>query len=165
MHDTCHIMHRNIKPDNIILENNNNIKLIGFGLSAYLSHPKKQLVSNRSLKGHMQFLPNEVIFSPFPLNYDYKIDVFALGFTMFSIMNPLQGKKYNLPKRTLGKYGNLRREDNYSINNSYEKWLYEFLSLLFEDNQEKRLSASVALGFLKGLLTVPNWMNFIIIQT
>ena len=42
MHDTCHIMHRNIKPDNIILENNNNIKLIGFGLSAYLSHPKKQ---------------------------------------------------------------------------------------------------------------------------
>jgi len=156
MHDTCHIMHRNIKPDNIILENNNNIKLIGFGLSAYLSHPKKQLVSNRSLKGHMQFLPNEVIFSPFPLNYDYKIDVFALGFTMFSIMNPLKGKKYNLPKRTLGKYGNLRREDNYSINNSYEKWLYEFLSLLFEDNQEKRLSASVALGFLKGLLTVPN---------
>ena len=28
LHDTCHIIHRNIKPDNIIIEKNNNIKLI-----------------------------------------------------------------------------------------------------------------------------------------
>ena len=156
LHDTCHIMHRDIKPDNIILEKNGNIKLIDFGLSAYLSHPNKKLVSNRSLKGHTQFLPNEVIFSPFPLNYDYKIDVFALGFTMFSIMNPSIGKKYNLPKITTGKYGDLSRKENFSINNNYDAWLFEYISLLFEDNQEKRPTAATALGFLKGLLTIPN---------
>jgi len=156
LHDTCHIMHRDIKPDNIILEKNGNIKLMDFGLSAYLLHPNKKLVSNRSLKGHTQFLPNEVIFSPFPLNYDYKIDVFALGFTMFSIMNPSIGTKYNLPKITTGKYGDLSRKENFSINNNYDAWLFEYISLLFEDNQEKRPTAATALGFLKGLLTIPN---------
>ena len=55
LHDTCHIIHRNIKPDNIIIEKNNNIKLINFGLSAYLMNPNKQLVSNKSLKINKKF--------------------------------------------------------------------------------------------------------------
>jgi len=38
LHDTCHIMHRDIKPDNIILENNGNIKVFDFGISAYLEN-------------------------------------------------------------------------------------------------------------------------------
>ena len=37
LHDECHVIHRDIKPDNIILEKNGNIKLLDFGLSAYLS--------------------------------------------------------------------------------------------------------------------------------
>ena len=38
LHDTCHIMHRDIKPDNIILESNGNIKVFDFGISAYLDN-------------------------------------------------------------------------------------------------------------------------------
>ena len=55
-------MHRDIKPDNIILENNGNIKVFDFGISAYLENQDPQLVSNRSLKGHRQFTPNEILF-------------------------------------------------------------------------------------------------------
>jgi len=76
LHDDCHVFHRDIKPDNIILEKNGNIKLLDFGLSAYLSNPNPKLVSNRSLKGALQFAPEEIIFAPQPLNYDYKIDFF-----------------------------------------------------------------------------------------
>ena len=159
LHDTCHIIHRDIKPDNIILEKNNNIKLLDFGLSVYLENQNKQLVSSRSLKGALKFVPDEIILRPFPLNYDYKIDVFALGFTIFSIMNPTGDKNYILPKITEGKYGNIRRYKNYIINNFYESWIFEFISLLYEDNQMKRPTAATALGFLNKLLTDPNMMN------
>ena len=156
LHDTCHIMHRDIKPDNIILEKNGNIKVFDFGISAYLENQDRQLVSNKSLKGFKKFIPNEIAFSAFPLNYDYKIDVFALGFTMFSIMNKSKDKDFILPLITEGKYGNMRRFKNDVINNFYEPWLFEYLSLLYETDKNKRPTAAVALGFLKGLLTNPN---------
>ena len=34
LHNDCHIMHRNIKPNTIIIDKNNNIKLIGFHYAA-----------------------------------------------------------------------------------------------------------------------------------
>ena len=140
LHDNCHIIHRDIKPDNIILERNGNIKLLDFGLSAYLVNQNQQLVSNRSLKGALNFVPTEIIFSQLPLNYDYKIDVFALGFTIYSLMNPSQGKNYNLPLITVGKYGkdNLRRFENNIINNFYDPWLINFVERLYENNKSKR---------------------------
>ena len=159
LHDTCHIMHRDIKPDNIILEKNGNIKVFDFGISAYLennTNSDPQLVSNKSLKGFIKMLPNEVLFSPFPLNYDFKIDVFALGFTIFSIMNQSKGKNFILPRTIEGKYGNMKIFQNNVINNFYDSWLFDFLCLLYENDKTKRPTAATALNFLNGFLTNPN---------
>ena len=41
-------MHRDIKPDNIMIQNNNQIKLLDFGLSAYLENENEELVSRKS---------------------------------------------------------------------------------------------------------------------
>ena len=71
---------------------------------------------------------------------------------MFSIMNPSIGKKYNLPKITTGKYGDLSRKENFSINNHYDTWLFEYISFLFEDNQEKRPIAATDLGFFERII-------------
>ena len=150
LHDTCHIMHRDIKPDNIILEKNGNIKVFDFGISAYLennTNSDPQLVSNKSLKGFIKMLPNEVLFSPFPLNYDFKIDVFALGFTIFSIMNQSKGKNFILPRTIEGKYGNMKIFQNNVINNFYDSWLFDFLCLLYENDKTKRPTAATALNF------------------
>ena len=161
LHDNCHIMHRDIKPDNIILERNGNIKLLDFGLSAYLVNQNKFLVSNKSLKGHMRFVPNEILFSIPPLEYDYKIDVFSLGFTIYSLMNPSEGKNYNLPQITVGVFGkDLRRNDNNIINNKYDYWLIEFVKLLYQNDKTKRPTAIEALNLLKLLLSQPNPNNY-----
>ena len=97
LHDTCHIIHRDIKPDNIIMDKNNSIKLLDFGISAYLSYPDKRLVSNRSLNGERRYAFPEIILYPQPLNFDYKVDIFSLGFTIYSLMNPSEGNQRNLP--------------------------------------------------------------------
>ena len=163
LHDECHVIHRDIKPDNIILENNGNIKLLDFGLSAYLSNPVPDLVSNRSLKGALNFAPEEIIFAPQPLNYDYKIDVFSLGFTIYSLMNPSDdGKSYNLPQITTGKYDQkLKREDNKKENIFYDEWLRLFVKYLYTNDKDKRPTSAMALNLLKGLLSKHNPNDYI----
>ena len=103
------------------------------------------LVSKKSLKGARNFVAPEIIFSPQPLNYDYKIDIFSLGFTIYSLMNPSAGGKLNLPQETKGR----ERIDNNLVNTFYDAWLIDFVKLLYENDREKRPTAAGALELLK----------------
>ena len=103
------------------------------------------LVSKKSLKGARNFVAPEIIFSAQPLNYDYKIDIFSLGFTIYSLMNPSVGGKLNLPQETKGR----KRFDNNLVNTFYDAWLIDFVKLLYENDQEKRPTAAGALELLK----------------
>ena len=156
LHNSCNIIHRDIKPDNIILDKNNNIKLLDFGLAVYLTYPDKRLVSNKSLKACFRYAPPEILLYPPPLNYDYKVDIYSLGFTIYSLMNPSKGNKPNLPIITEGRYGDLIRYDNKIVNNFYGDWLIKFVSRLYEDDPQKRPTASRALDQLKKLQINPN---------
>ncbi len=128
LHSKCHIIHRDIKPDNIIIQNNNQIKLLDFGISVYLENPDKYLVSHKSIKGEMNFVPDEMIFHGSPPNYDYKMDIFSLGFTMYSFMNPSNNEnEINLPKKTERKNKNITRKDLYINNTFYDHWLIKFV--------------------------------------
>ena len=93
-------MHRDIKPDNIIIQNNNQIKLIDFNISAYLENENEELVSRKSLVGEIRYVAPEILFKRNNLNYDYKVDIFSLGFTMYSLMNPSNKGEINLPQIT-----------------------------------------------------------------
>ena len=121
LHDKCHIVHRDIKPDNIIIQKNNKIKLLDFGISAYLENPNKILVSQKSFKGQKHYIAPEILLLPPPFNYDYKIDIFALGFTMYSVMNPTNNSdEDNLPKKTEGVQGMFSRRNVYIKNDFYD---------------------------------------------
>ena len=158
LHTKCHIIHRDIKPDNIIIQNNNQIKLLDFGISVYLENPDKYLVSHKSFKGEMNFVPDEIIFHGFPLNYDYKIDIFSLGFTMYSFMNPSNNEnEINLPKKTERKNKNITRKDLYINNTFYDPWLIKFVIFLYHKDQFVRPSASRALEILQKLQFDPNY--------
>ena len=156
LHNKCHIIHRDIKPDNINIDNNNNIKLLDFGLAVYLDNPNIKLVSRMSFKGAIRFVPPEVILFPKPLHYDYKFDIFSLGFTIYSLMNPKPNKKHNLPQETQGKNGNFQRIDQYTPNTFYADWLNQFVEILYTFDQAKRPTASEALQLLNQSMINPN---------
>ena len=158
LHDTCHIVHRDIKPDNITIGNDNKIKLLDFGLAVYLVNPNnnnKTLISCKSKKGALRYVAPEILFVNAPRQYDYKIDIYSLGFTIFNLMNPPCGK--NFPIETIRNNGNIERvNNNINIENSpYDSWLVEFVQILYENDPTKRPSAADALGLLKGLQTNP----------
>ena len=144
-------MHRDIKPDNIMIQNNNQIKLLDFGLSAYLENENEELVSRKSLVGEIRYVAPEILFKRNNLNYDYKVDIFSLGFTMYSLMNPSNNANANLPKITQRSNFDFTRADQNLENKFYSQKLIEFVKLLYEDDQDKRPTASEALEQLKNI--------------
>ena len=152
LHDTCHIVHRDINPENIILGRDNNIKIIDFSIAAYLVHNNKILISNRSFKGNMKYIPPEILFSLSHRIYDYKIDIFSLGYTIYSLMNPSKDGKVNLPTETKIENGVFQRMDKPLVNKYYDSWLIEFVQRLFENDQNKRPTAANALNSLNSIL-------------
>ena len=147
LHDNCHIIHRDITPDNIIIDNNYNIKLIGFGLSAYLENQNPLLVSRKSFVGKRKYVAPEILNNSY-LNYDYKIDIFILGCTMFNMMNPneIEGQDKNLPYFTDNK--NKRTINMKNNNEFYDEWLKKLVESLYSPDPNLRPTAKEALDFL-----------------
>ena len=151
LHNKCHIMHRDIKPDNIIIQNNNQIKLIDFNISAYLENENEELVSRKSFVGELHYVAPEILFKRNNFNYDYKVDIFSLGFTMYSLMNPTDNAQPNLPQITQRSNSEFTRINQNLENKFYSQKLIEFVKLLYEDDQDKRPTASEALEQLKNI--------------
>ena len=170
LHNKCHIIHRDIKPDNIILGNDNNIKLIDFGLSAYLEKDDTNedtsfLVSRKSVKGCAQFTAPEILYcvSNNPSknkgnteenNYSYSIDIFSLGFTIYNLMNP-KGNLRNLPEIIINKK-DFKREKVEINNNYYSPWLVQFIKKFYIHDTDLRPSSNEALQELNGHISQYN---------
>ena len=90
------IMHRDIKPDNILIDAYNNIKITDFGISAFYIKNYGYLSSRGTRVGRRDYVCPEILFYK---PYDLKCDIFSLGYTMYYVMN------CDLPSKTDG-FGN-----------------------------------------------------------
>ena len=81
------IVHRDIKLDNILLDDKYDIKISDFGIAAQLdlySNPYSPLRSCLTIAGRMDFAAPEIINK---IKYDYKVDIFSLGLTMLCLIS------------------------------------------------------------------------------
>ena len=82
MHETLHTMHRDLKPQNILLIANNwsDIKLIDFGFSI-------NFITNTNIInccGSPKYMAPEIIKRK--TNYNEKIDIWALGLITYELL-------------------------------------------------------------------------------
>ena len=139
------IAHRDIKPDNILINSKNEIKIADFGLAAYLEDENKgDLLGGNTLVGTYQYGPPEIVFSNgVNVQYDCSCDIFNSGYTIFELMNfCLPTKTIKTERKTIKK----NNEDNF-----YSKSLTELVDQMYENERTKRPNAEQCLQRLNDI--------------
>lgn len=74
------VLHRDLKPDNILLDSNYSVKVSDFGLSTILSSCSD---TRSSQLGTANYMSRELVRKE---NYSFPVDIWALGCTMYSAL-------------------------------------------------------------------------------
>ena len=81
-HNVINVIHRDIKPDNIMINHNNQAVLIDFGLSALVDQQDDEMVSN--MGSFIFFAPEMFMGKKSNVKVrGTKTDIWALGITLF----------------------------------------------------------------------------------
>ena len=143
------IAHRDIKPDNILINANNLIKYTDFGLAAYLEgEDKGELSGGKTQVGTRSYGPPEIVFYKSYETVDLSCDIFSLGYTMFELMN------FELPTRT----DKVKREKTKKNNEDrfYNPYLAKLVDQMYETENTRRPTANQCLELLNKIDMVIN---------
>ena len=128
------IIHRDIKPDNILLDEENNVKISDFGIAAILrdnfdEDTEETLISKGTQAGRKDYVCPEIEEGK---EYDYGADLYSLGLTMLFLMsyeNPIKIKN------------GCRNINFFSMNYIYNVYLRRLVIKMLNYDINKRPSA------------------------
>ena len=131
------IIHRDIKPDNILLDENYNIKVSDFGIAAILRNEEDlknmdinpELFSNYTTIGRADYMPDELLEGK---KYDVRCDIYSLGLTMLSLMSKKEKPiKVFKKKDTEERFKQIDKE---SMFESYNPYLIKLVKRMMDPN-------------------------------
>ena len=154
------IAHRDIKPDNILLDKDNNIKIADFGISAVFKDDNNAnenvdeiLVSNYTTVGRRDYVCPEIYKNQ---AYDCRCDIYSLGLTLLYLMsydNPIKMIKDPIT-------GQPNRHINKKIDsNAYNDYFIKLVFRMLEEDINDRPFARQAydeIGFIEKIIEDPN---------
>ena len=95
LHETKKIIHRDIKPDNLLIDLEGHLKITDFGVSAIDEEDVEELLKcHGTVAGPIDFMSPEMAFGSY---YDFKSDIYMLGLTfLFLLSKQLPERKLDL---------------------------------------------------------------------
>ena len=154
------IAHRDIKPDNILLDENNNIKISDFGISAIFRQGNEEdkkveenLFSNFTRVGRLDYVCPEIERGEC---YDCRCDIYSLGLTMLSLMskdNPIKLLKNPMTKQKI------RQIDKNGMNKNYNEFLRNLVIRMLDDDINNRPNSKQAyeeLEYIEKIIKYPD---------
>ena len=131
LHENKKIIHRDIKPDNILLDLEGRVKISDFGVSAIKSEEVEEYVKcHGTVAGPIQFMSPEMCFGG---SYDFKSDIYMLGLTFFFMMSN------DLPEKRI-RFGPIFlpiKNPNAKIPDTYSPTLKKFIEKLLNNPEER----------------------------
>ena len=151
------IVHRDIKPDNILLDENDNIKISDLGIAARFqeeddieSELDEDLLSHCTQVGRKDFACPEILNSK---NYDYRCDIFSLGLTMLFLMQT--EKPTEMVKNiNTGKKERRVKEELFTKLQSYNENLIKLIKRMLLEEINARPTSSQCLDELKHIKNI-----------
>ena len=131
LHENKKIIHRDIKPDNILLDIDGNLKISDFGVSAIKSEEVEDLVKcHGTIAGPISFMAPEMAIGG---SYDFKSDIYMLGLTFFFLLsNELPESKIQLGPLLIPV-----RNKNAKIPDSYSPAIKNFIKKLLNPPDQR----------------------------
>ena len=139
LHENKKIIHRDIKPDNMLLDFEGRLKISDFGVSAIKNENAEELLKcHGTVAGPIQFMAPEMALGG---SYDFKSDIYMLGLTFFIMMsNQMPEKRIDLGPIILPV-----KNPNAKLPESYSETLRNFVQSLLNPPEE-RPSTKAAYG-------------------
>ena len=154
------VIHRDIKPDNILLDSNYNVKISDFGISVLYKNlclngkkPDSELITDYTLAGRQDFVCPEIERKE---HYNYSADIFCAGLSILIFMskeypitmkvNPMNNKKY-------------RVINDKNLFDYYNPYLKELVLKMLNQNKDlrpKAYDALVELELIEKYIKEPN---------
>ena len=131
LHENQKIIHRDIKPDNLLIDQGGNLKISDFGVSAKNTNYANELYKfHNTIRGPIPFMAPEVGLG---LQYDFKSDLYMLGLTFFFLMsNKLPEKKVDIGPQIL-----TFKDKEAKLPETYSEVLRNFILKLLNDQENR----------------------------
>ncbi|KXS16016.1 Pkinase-domain-containing protein [Gonapodya prolifera JEL478] len=132
LHNRCNIIHRDIKSANILLSNDNGVKLCDFGVAGQITMTS---LRRNSFVGSPHWMAPEVIQRA---SYDFKADIWSLGITIIEMAlgNPPHSNQD--PRRAIFL---IPRTKPPRLDGRYSASMKEFLALCLREEPTERPTA------------------------
>jgi serine/threonine protein kinase len=154
------VIHRDIKPDNILLDSNYNVKISDFGISVLYKKPlslngenlDSKLLTEYTLAGRKEFISPEIERKQ---HYNFSADIFGAGLSILSLMSKEYPITMKVNPMNNGKYRAINDKNMFD----YNPYLKELVLKMLNQNKDlrpKAFDALVELELIEKYIKEPN---------